>query len=81
MDRKLPIWVIRVRYRRLMAEIYDCLARNGVPKGLAVRTRINKLLVVLISMEGSREILNMKASLNLMGNKLLILPFSQIVSS
>ena len=76
MDRKLPIWIIRVRYRRLMAEIYDCLAQNGVPKGLAVRTRVNKLLVVLISMEGSREILNMKASLNLMGNKLNNLPFS-----
>ena len=76
MDRKLPIWVIRARYRQLMADIYDCLARNDTHKGLVVRTRINKFLDVLIPMEGSREILNMKASLNLMGNKLNNLPFA-----
>ena len=76
MDGKLPMWVIRARYRRLMAEIYECLAQNGVPKGLAIRTRVNKLLIVLISMKGSKEVLNMKASLNLMGNKLNNLPFA-----
>ena len=76
MDKKLPLWIIRVRYRRLMVEIYDCLAQNGVPNGLAIRARVNKLLVALISMEGSKEILNMKACLNLMGNKLNNLPFA-----
>ena len=80
MNEILPIQVIRARYRYLMADIYYCLARNDAQKGLEVRIRVNKLLDVLIPMEESREIRNMKASLCLMGNKLLILPFSHVPS-
>ena len=76
MSETLPVKVIRTRYRKLMVDIYDCLARNDTQRALAIRARIIRLFIALTSMKGSREILNMKACLNLMGNKLLNPPFS-----
>ena len=78
MNEKLSINIIRTEYHRLMIEIYDCIARKDTQRALVIRTRIIKLSIVLTSMKGSREILNMKACLNLMGNKLLTLPFSHL---
>ena len=78
MNESLTIEDIRYRYHELMADTYDCLARNDAHKGLVVRTRINRLLVVLIPMLRSREITNMKLDLYRMRNKLLTLPFSHV---
>ena len=80
MNETLPVKAIRAKYRKLMADIYDCLARNDTQRALVIRTRIIKLFIALTSMKGSREILNMKACLNLMGNKLLTLPFLHVSS-
>ena len=77
MDEILPIETIRERYYQLMADTYDCLARNDAQKGFAVWTQINELLSILIPMLRSREILNMKVNLRTMGNKLATLPLAQ----
>ena len=74
MNKKLSIKIIRTKYHRLMIEIYDCIARKDTQRALVIRTRIIKLFVNLTSMKESKEIPNMKACLNLMGNKLLTIP-------
>ena len=76
MNEKLSIEIIRTKYRWLMMEIYDCIARNDTQRAIEVRTRIIKWFIDLTSMKGSKEILHMKACLNLMGNKLLTIPSS-----
>ena len=80
MNEKLSIKIIRTKYRRLMIEIYDCIARNDTQRALVIRTRIIKLFIGLTSIKESKEIRNMKACLNLMGNKLLTIPSSHVSS-
>ena len=50
MDELLSIEDIRRKYHDLMADTYDCMARNDAHKGVAVRIRINALLGILIPM-------------------------------
>ena len=78
MDELLTIEAIRERYHELMADTYDCMARNDAHKGFTVRIRINTLLGILIPMLRSREITNIKLDLYRMRNKLLTLPFSHV---
>ena len=78
MDELLSIEDIRKRYHDLMADTYDCMARNDAIKGFQVRTQINALLGILIPMLRCREITNMKRDLYRMRNKLLTLPFSHV---
>ena len=78
MEETLPIEVIRLRYRYLMNEIYQCFHFCNAQRLLEIKTRINMLLYVLVSREdlslGSREIIHMKTTLHLMRNKLMNLP-------
>ena len=78
MDELLSIEDIRRKYHDLMADTYDCMARNDAHKGVAVRIRINALLGILIPMLSCREITTIKVDLYRMRNKLLTLPFSHM---
>ena len=76
MKEKLSIETIRIRYHTVMIEIYDCIARKDTQRALTIRFKLVKLFVDLNSMKRFKEIIDMKACLNLMGNKLLTIPSS-----
>ena len=76
MKEKLSIDIIRIRYHAVMIEIYDCIARKDTQRALVIRIKLIKLFIDFTSMKGSKEITDMKACLNLMGNKLLTIPSS-----
>ena len=74
MEEKPSIKVIRLRYHTVMDEIYDCIARKDTQRALATRIKLIKVFIDLTYMKGSKEITEMKACLNLMGNKLITIP-------